>query len=751
MTLSPKKDPLTSPLNTDPRDLDRTSTSRRTDLTWLALTAVTVGILALVPLIWNRRFYFQDDSENGAFGVWYHIGKSLLGGELPMLNPSVWSSGNYLAEGQWGTWNPLIMLIGLGAYLGANAVVFMTVLKILLLVLAGTGVYLLARSYRTAPPLAYLAGFAVTLNGFTIYFDAPSWVTGLLVWALVPYFWVALRRLTRVSANPLPAFLVGYLIVTVGYVQGTFAIGFVLLAVGIDTLVRRQWARALRVVGVGVGLVLVAVTVFLPGVLTASVTNRAVSIVGNDGMMSIDLGGLFSSTIATGYPQVSSWWWSGPTATSPVVYIAWFLPVLFFVDWRKALANRSQVRDLGIIIGFSLAYVLLPTVIGPLRYPVRFVPYLALSLIVLTVVALSRAAVLRPGRNRVLGAIAVIAAGVYLSWAQLPSHYLSLAFCGLLAVAGLVAIWWLIRRTQSSSASTWTTVAAVAAAVSLVLTAAQHYDTRSSPLSMNNVPADNSIAQNVLDGVEGDVIVVGDPLDYGSDPAAWRETLMANMWYLSPAQVQNRYQLIGFAQYNSTLCLQYLGGTCPELLDGLFETRDDTGMLLVDQLSIDNIQILKVSFDQEEWLTPPEGWTLAQDTGLTVVWSRDEPVGPAGDVVWANEGTQVETISQTDTSVSMRVVSTPSGGGEVALSRLAWPGYSVANATLSAQPVDGFLLGVDIPRSSVGEVVTVTFQPPGWAAEIGTWLLGVGGVVTWALVVLVGRIRRRTMRPVSQP
>ena len=730
----------------DTSAMNRTGPHRLADLKWLALTALTVGVLALVPLIWNRRFYFQDDSENGAFGVWYHIGQSLLAGKIPVLNPSVWSSGNYLAEGQWGTWNPLIMLIGIAAYLCANAVVFMTVLKVLLLIIAGCGVYLLARSYRAAPPLAYVAGFAVTLNGFTIYFDAPSWVTGLLVWALIPYFWVALRRLTQRSANPLPAFLVGYLIVTVGYVQGVFAIGFVLLAVGIDSLIRRHWAKALRIVGVGVALVLVAVTVFLPGALTGSVTNRAVSIVGNDGMMSVDLGGIFSSTIATGYPQVSSWWWSGPTATSPVVYIAWFLPVLFFVDWRKALQNRSQVRDLTIVMSLSLLYVLLPTVIGPLRYPVRFMPYFALTLIVLTIVALSRAAVPRPGRGRIIGAAIVIAAAVYLSWAQLPPHYLALIFSGLVAIAGLGAIWWLLRRARPEQSSVWASVAAVAVAVSLVLTAAQHYDTNSSPLSMNNVPADTSIPKGVLEGVDGDVLVVGDPLAYGSDPAAWQETLMANTWYLSPAQVQNRYQLIGFAAYNSALCLQYLGGTCPELLTSLFEPRDATGMLLVDQLSIDNIQILKVAFADEEWLTPPDGWSILRDTGLTVVWSRDEPVGPAGDVVWSSEGTSVETLSQTDTSVTMKVLSAPADGGTVALSRLAWPGYSAENASLTTEPVDGFLLGLDIPQSSVGEVVTVTFQPPGWAIEVAAWLSAVGGILIWTLLVVIGRLRRRAAR-----
>lgn len=746
MSDSPKKDPL----NNETSVVDRTSTSRATDLKWMALTIVTVGVLALVPLIWNRRYFFQDDSENGAFGVWYHIGQSLLGGELPILNPSVWSSGNYLAEGQWGTWNPLIMLIGIGAYLCSNAVVFMTVLKVLMLIVAGTGVYLLARSYRAAPPLAYVAGFAVTLNGFTMYFDAPSWVTGLLVWALIPYFWVALRRLTQRSANPLPAFLVGYLIVTVGYLQGTFAIGFILLAVGIDTLIRRRWREAVRVVGVGVALILVAVTVFLPGVLTASVTNRAVSIMGNDGMMSVDLGGLLSSTIATGYPQVASWWWTGPTATSPVVYVAWFLPVLLFVDWRKAMAHRSVVRDLTIVLGLSLVYVLLPTIMGPLRYPVRFMPYLALTLIVLSIVALSRAAVLRPGRNRIIAAALFVAAGVFLSWAQLPPHYLSLFFSGVLAIAGLTVIWWLIRRAQVRSGTAWTSVAAVAVAVSLVLTLAQHYDTHSSPLSMNNVPADTSVPKSVLTGLEGDVIVVGDPVHYNSDPAAWEETLMANTWYLSPAQVQNRYQLIGFAEYNATLCLQYLGGTCPELLESLFDTRDDTGLQLVDQLSIDNIQILKVSFDEDEWRTPPAGWTISRDTGLTVVWTRDEAVGPAGDVVWTSDGTAVETISQTDTSVTMKVLAAPAGGGEVAFSRLAWPGYSVENATLSAEAVDGFLLSVDLPSSSVGEEVTVTFQPPGWTLELTSWLLAIGGVLIWAVVVLVRRIRRR-LAPAALP
>ncbi|WP_183086504.1 hypothetical protein [Mycetocola zhadangensis] len=701
------------------------------------------AVLALLPLMWNRRFYFQDDTENGAFGVWFHLGQSLTSGKIPVLDPSVWSSGNFLAEGQWGTWNPLMMLLGVMTYLGGNAVATMTAIKISFLVLASVGVFLLARSYGARPELAFVGGVAVTLNGFTVYFDSPSWVTGLIVWALIPYFWLMLRRLVLGADLPLWAFLSGYLIVTVGYLQGTFAIGFVLLAVGIDALLRRAWPSAWKVVGVGLALVLVAVTVFLPGVLTGSVTNRAVSVVGNDGMMATDIAGLLSSTLATAFPQVASWWWTGPTATSPMLYIAWFLPVLCFVDWKRAVAGRALIRDVAIVLVLATAYVLLPTVIGPLRYPVRFMPYVALAAILLSVILLSRWPAPRMSKQRLIAALAIIAIGAYLAWAQLPSHLLALLAAFACASVGVFLVWFVLRTNRWRQDGTqWGRVAGVVATIALMTTLIQHHDTPASPLSKNNVPADTSIAKSVLQDLPGDVLVVGDPTQYGGNPAAWRETSMANSWYLSPARVQNRYQLIGFAAYNSALCLQYLGGTCPELLDSLFERRA-TGLLLVDQLSINSLQILKTSVPASAWESPPPGWRVVSDEGLTAEWTRIEPIPPAGGVVWTSEGTEVETIGISDTEINLRVVAVPSNGGTVAFSRLAWPGYFAENADLTRSPVDGFLLGVDVPGGRVGDTVTITFRPPGWHIEVAAFVLAVMGVAGWAVAVF---LRRRNDR-----
>lgn len=78
---------------------------------------------------------------------------------------------------------------------------------------------------------------------------------------------------------------VGYFVVTVGYVAGTVAVGFVLLALGVDALLKRHWAMAWLIAGIGVALVLVAVVVHLPGVLTAAVTTRNTTAIANDDYM----------------------------------------------------------------------------------------------------------------------------------------------------------------------------------------------------------------------------------------------------------------------------------------------------------------------------------------------------------------------------------------------------------------------------------------------------------------------------------
>lgn len=720
-------------------------------------TAGSVLVLSLIPLIFYGRYYFQDDTENGAYGVWYHLGESLFQGKVPVLNPSVWSSGNYIAEGQWGTWNPLVMLFGVLAYLSPNAVVLTTALKLAMLVAAGVGTFVLARSYSVPPEWAFIAGVAVPLNGFTMYFDAPSWVTGALVWAIFPFFWAELRKLMAGKRNPLWAFITGYLIVTVGYVAGTVAIGFILLAVGIETLIRRSWRPAVRIAVTGVALGLVAVVVFLPGVLTAAVTTRGTTGIWNDDYMSIDFTSLLMAPIATAYPQLLSWWWSGTAATSPAAYIAWFLPAITFISWSTFQKLSSELRDLFFFLAASAAFVLLPTTIGPLRYPARFMPYVAMAAVLLAVVALARARRPSVSRPSLYFALGLVVLGAYLAWAQVPARFLTIAVCTVLVVAALLAMWWLLNHPEAKE-HRWnkyglSAVSLLAIGMLLATTATtvlQHRTSARSGLSIANQPEDVSTYKGVLQGVKNDVIVVGDPLDYPQDKTTWEQTLMANAWYVSDASVVNRYQLVGYSKLNQLLCLRYLGGTCPELAERLFDRRAETGLLLVDELHIDNVQILKESFNKpqapmasnnyvsrdEEVDIPkvPAGWHVAAETDGTILWSRDAPLGPAGGVTWTQQGTKLTEVSRDDTKVVLKVEEVPEGGGRAALSRLPWPGYSIDGAQFTQRPVGGYLLGLAIPADAEGQLITISFEPPGWRIGIPLWAIAVAGMLIWSLL-----------------
>lgn len=714
-------------------------------------------VLSLIPLIFYGRYYFQDDTENGAYGVWYHLGESLFQGRVPVLNPSVWSSGNYIAEGQWGTWNPLVMLFGVLAYLSPNAVIMTTAVKLAMLVAAGIGMFVLARTYSVPPEWAFIAGVAVPLNGFTMYFDAPSWVTGALVWAIFPFFWAELRNLMAGKRNPLWAFITGYLIVTVGYVAGTVAIGFILLAVGVETLIRKAWRPAIRIALTGVALGLVAVVVFLPGVLTAAVTTRGTTGIWNDDYMSIDFTSLLMAPIATAYPQLLSWWWPGTAATSPAAYIAWFLPAIAFISWSAFQKLSSELRDLFFFLAASAAFVLLPTTIGPLRYPARFMPYVAMAAVLLAVVALARARRSSVSRPSLYFALGLVVLGAYLAWAQVPARFLTIAVCAALVVAALLAMWWLLNHPEVTD-HRWnkyglSAVSLLAIGMLLATTATtllQHRTSARSGLSIANQPQDVSTYKGVLKDVKNDVIVVGDPLDYPQDKTTWEQTLMANAWYVSDASVVNRYQLVGYSKLNQLLCLRYLGGTCPELAERLFDRRAETGLLLVDELQIDNVQILKESFNKpqapmasnnyvsrdEEVEVPgvPAGWHVADETDGTILWSRNVPVGPAGGVTWAQPGTRLTEVSRDDTKVVLKVEEVPDKGGRAALSRLPWPGYSVDGAQLTPRPIGGYLLGLAIPADAEGKLITISFEPPGWRIGIPLWAIAVVGMLIWSLL-----------------
>ncbi|KRD47467.1 hypothetical protein ASE27_03870 [Oerskovia sp. Root918] len=718
---------------------------RRRDGVVIAVAlVVTSAVLALIPYLFFDRFYFSDDTQTGAYGIWVSIGEHLRAGEIPFFEPSRWMAGNYIVEGQWGTFNPLIMLLGLGASFAESMVLYATMVKVVALVLAAGGWYLLFRSYGANAVLGFLAGVLSTLSGFTVYIDAASWVTGLFVWALLPWAWWAIRRVVGKSGNPLLAFVTGYLVVTIGYVHGTIMLAVVIAATIVEAMIARRRVEALKVLLVGLLVGMVALAVYLPGLLSAPVTARNSAGILNDNFMSPDLSGLSTSWIATAQPWITGFW--GLPTPGPIMYIAWLLPAVLFVQPRRARAALTGVAGLLIVGTIAALFVLGPSAVGPLRFPARLLPYLSVCLLGVVAVLLSRAAA-RPSVRRIVAVVVVVVVGAYFAFAEAPGSWKAYGAATFVALVGLVALGITLRRHGTVSGRR---VLASGLVVTGVLTLLQHAVIPTSPLPDYGLPGERSAYSEQLSGVEGDVFVVGQPQSLAFP---WDEVLFANLWYLNDASVQNVYTPVMFRTYAEDLCVSAHGSSCWESLDTLFGVDPATSVPLVDLLSINAVQIVRRddggANDPFANAVPPAGWHV-RDQGLaTVVWERDLAVDTAGGVVWSSEGVQLSDIEVTPTAVTFTVQEIPEGGGSVVMSRLAWPGYSVTGGARLDDPVRDYLLTLEVPATATGERVTVTFTPPGWGFGRAALVGSVGVVLVWSLVEFVGGVRRRAHRQVG--
>jgi hypothetical protein len=717
-------------------------------LRWWLFSLGMVWLGGLLPLARNVGYYFVDDSQVDMYGKLWQIGHRLTLGDWSLVNPHAWQAGNYVAEQYWGVHSPLLWVLGLVAFVTPNALVAMTGLKMVLFGIAASGIYLLGRSYGAIPPLASLAAIAAPLAGFTLYMDAATWMNGFTAWAFVPLTWWALLRFWRrqgVVDGSLALGLV-YTVVSINYVHASIVLGLFILALGIQSLRSRHRRRTAASIGLGIFWLLCCVAIHLPGVLTAPASGRSSSI-GNDGFLVADLTGYATAGIGSGAAHVGFF---GETpqdfANAPLMYIAWFLPLASLVDVRRARALISgplaSIAGVGLVLAL---FTMAPSELGPLRFPIRLLPYVAVAALVVLAVLLSRARLVEHRRSRLALASAAVGIGWYLTWAQSPWYWEWIALVAIIAGAGCIIVFIHLR----GAAPRWNRVIPIMAICTLLIVGIQHVPAPASPLMNYRVPTDVAAYRGLLPHAEGDTIIVGNPAAAGPrDPAVYRRVAVGNLWYLSDTSVQNLYTAVYNPPYNQTVCMNNFGATCGELYDRLFSRMPSTGEQLVDLLSVSTVVVLKDAVAADALDEVPAGWAVRHDDGLHRVLTRVDPVPPAGAVVWTSAGVSISDVRSTAMRTTFHVDAVPGGGGQLALSRIPWPGYRVSGASLSTNLKEGFLMQVNISAESVGTDVVVEYRMPGE----GAILLAFALMLPTAAILLLGARRRWVFfrRPVQE-
>ena len=411
-------------------------------LVWPVVVVVATAVIGTIPKLASRWFYQRGDTAVQFAPTWYHLGKLTRDGVFPAwLDPSTWAGGNYAAEALFGIYDPLNIPIWLAMSSASDLMTMMFLIKLVFLVVLALGTYFLCVEYGAQRWAAAALAVALPFGGFTLFWDAGSWASGLIAFAYTPWVWFVLRKVLRGTANPFWGFVLGVLAITQGNPYGVLALVVVGLALVVEGLLDHDVPGVLKLAGAGACSALVLPLVYLPLLGTSSLTVRSLgALVGNTGKLQPVSGDLLQLSMPSSVPPIIAI--VGPMAV-PATYLAWF--VLPLLPWLRWAALRVRTRSLAgpLVVGvIYLALTLAPSKLWMFRWPLRVSEYLYLAVVVLFAVLLSEGFATTHARRRLVASAVLIGAPAYLAWAQSPVtlHRLVIGTALVIVLTGLALL-----------------------------------------------------------------------------------------------------------------------------------------------------------------------------------------------------------------------------------------------------------------------------------------------------------------------
>lgn len=737
-----------------PTNRKRVRTAPHAAWIWPLLVVVVSAAYTAVPFLSTSWFYQRGDTAAQFAPTWWHFGDMVREGQWPLwLDPQSWAGGNYVAEALFGTYNPLNVLVWLAVSLGPDLAVSTYLVKASVMVLLALGTYLLAREYDAVPAPAAAVAIALPFSGFTLFWDAGSWPSGLMAFAYAPWVWLTFRRALRGAGSPFWAFLAGLLAVLNGNPYGTLAVITIGAALVVEGLVQRAWGGVARLALVGIAVAAFLPLVYLPLLESSDLAVRASgALFENSGKLRPTAGDLLAASSPLHTPPIKAI--TGPMLV-PATFLAWFvLPLLPWLRWGALRRRGREFVGLALVTIVYLALTLGPSKLWLFRWPLRVIEYLYLGVLVVFAVLLSQGLARTSLRPRLVGTGVILAALGWLTWSQDPAA-LRRAVLGTAVVAALtvvaLAAHLVVRRTAL--------VALVAiGGVGVVLAMQVSVFGENASSRVWHVPSDVSALQDTFADREGRVMQFADlkPLQnralHNKGQLAklerqWDTFLPGSMHHPAGVEAVNNYTGMGFLPFSKNFCMEYDGLTKACGYRNVWKVGGPGQPALADLMKLDTIVVQPAL---AEGVTPGQGWTeQSADDQVIVLRHEGEQPYAGSELSWVSDGVEVaRATSRGDLHESLEVVSAEEGG-ELVFSMLAWPGWSadLDGKPLSVTRSDIGLLRLTLPAGATG-TVDLTYRPPGLA--IGLVGAGVGSLIGLALAFVGWRSWRRR-RPDERP
>ncbi len=709
---------------------------------WPVVVVAATAAFGTIPKIASTWFYERGDTAAQFAPTWYHLGRLTRDGVFPAwMDPGTWAGGNYAAEALFGIYDPLNIPVWLAMSSASDLMTTMFLIKLVFLVVLALGTYFLCLEYGAQRWAAASLAIALPFGGFTLFWDAGSWASGLIAFSYTPWVWFVLRKVLRGTANPFWGFVLATLAILQGNPYGVLALIVVGLALVVEGLLDRDVAGVLKLVGAGLCAALFLPLVYLPLLDTSGLTVRSLgALIGNTGKMQPTSGDLLQLSMPSSVPPIKAI--MGSMAV-PATYLAWFVVPL--LPWLRWDALRGRIRALAgplVVAVLYLGLTLAPSKLWMFRWPLRVSEYLFLAVAVLFAVLLSPGLATTLVRRRLVASGVLIAVPSYLAWAQKPAdlHHLVI---GTVLVVALTALALLTSRLGAMRTVALACVFIVGTGLAVAMQLAMFGENQSSRVW--HVPSDVAALQSRFDDRTGTVLQFSDfrkEQKRGKSLKAlerhWKHYLPGSMYDVTGVKAVNHYTGMGLVRFQRSLCMRYEGYTQPCGYRSIWQSPIPGLPPLVDLMKVDTI-VVEPSMAQG--VPVPSGWTRQSSSPQVIVYRRDQPSPyPGSRLSFVPTGTTVTSAASDGPRHEQVEVSETGEGGTLVFAMLGWPGWTATYDGKSV-PVGRNAVGlltVELPPNSSG-TLELTFLPPGLKVGLAAAAVGLVGAVALGWV---GRRRR---------
>lgn len=660
--------------------------SERTGWLW----ALAISLFALfVPFLINSEYYFWDDKQHQFLPMMMDIGRALKEFEMPYLSLRHWWGGNYLVEYQPALFNPVSLLTYVAIADFEDLHLASLVLAAPYMLILGLGSYFLLRELGSSALVALFGVAIITTNNFMSYWYASSWHPIFVSFAWLPITWFFLLK-SQYSKSYSVAAVVGiYLLLSAGWPQGNIVVGFLCASLIVSALLHSSDKRyAFRLLLIGASGLMLALPSALPIISALDQSARESSFF-NNSFLAPPLSDVLN-LITPSYKPFLSVFSGYDRLVVPPYYLNWLLPILlFFVDWKAIEWKRTGLWVAAVGTVFCLLLTMGPEQIGPLRWPIRFLPNLHLFLVVaMLMIALNQKA-LNISKTRIQYALMSF---VFIAFISFSNSAKSQDFWLAVVMLLLVSLFLLIYRRKVEQALGF--AIAVTLSVFVVTHIAVPVNTQVGNWKYPRYLSEHEKVPNS----EGNVL----HLTTGSPQIPLGELKSGNLFLFEGMKTINGYSPVGHKKLNELMCFHPFSFVCFDVLDRIFEVdpltqRPWADLMAVDEIVVaDNLGIVELS----------EGWERVAEKGYTSVYERVEKQKRCGSVVYASNGVNFDRCnfrSDYGAYEELEFQVLPefenSSSAKVIFSRLYWPGYRVLldGKQLPVSAHRGIFLSVDIP------------------------------------------------------